>query len=50
MPLKGTISQMIAELHRDNKKKGKEKGVGGKPRSNAQIAAIAYAVEKRRGE
>lgn len=40
MPLKGSISNMIATLHRENKGKAK-------PRSNAQIAAIAYAVKKR---
>lgn len=41
MPLKGSVSDRIKELYLDNKKKGKAKGANGKPRSRAQILAIA---------
>jgi hypothetical protein len=37
------ISMNIRELVADNKKKGKEKGAGGKARSRKQIIAIALA-------
>lgn len=43
MPLKGTVSQKIRELYKDNKKKGKARGANGKPRSRKQIIAIALA-------
>jgi len=48
MPLKKgssqkTISANIRELYKDNKKKGKARGQGGKPRSKAQIIAIALS-------
>ena len=48
MPLKKgssqkTISANIRELYKDNKKKGKARGQGGKPRSQAQIIAIALS-------
>lgn len=48
MPLKGSVSERISELVRDNKKKGKEKGANGKKRSMKQILAIA--LEKKRRE
>lgn len=49
MPLKKgssrkTISANIRELMADNKKKGKARGQGGKPRSRKQIIAIALTV------
>jgi hypothetical protein len=49
MPLKKgssqkTISANIRELVRDNKKTGKARGQGGKPRSRKQILAIALSV------
>jgi hypothetical protein len=42
MPLGKNVSKNIKELYKDNKKKGKARGAGGKPRSRAQIIAIAY--------
>jgi hypothetical protein len=42
MPLTSNVSKNIAELYRDNKKKGKARGANGKVRSRAQIIAIAY--------
>lgn len=49
MPLKEgssrkVISGNIRELYKDNKKSGKEKGAGGKPRSKSQIIAIALSM------
>ena len=44
MPLGKNISKNIRELYRDNKKSGKERGANGKPRSRAQIIAIAMKV------
>lgn len=49
MPLKKgssqkTISANIRELYADNKKTGKARGQGGKPRSRKQIIAIALSV------
>lgn len=41
MPLTKSVSKNIRELMRDNKKKGKARGAGGKPRSRRQIIAIA---------
>ena len=41
MPLGKSVSANIRELMVDNKKKGKERGAGGKPRSRKQIIAIA---------
>lgn len=41
MPLGKSVSANIRELMADNKKKGKERGAGGKPRSRKQIIAIA---------
>lgn len=51
MPLKKwtskkTFESNIRELYADNKKKGKERWASGKPRSKAQILAIAYAQKK----
>jgi hypothetical protein len=49
MPLKKgkkNISANIKELYADNKKSGKEKGANGKPRSRAQIIAIAMSKKK----
>lgn len=47
MPLGGSITKNIQELYRDNKKSGKAKGANGKPRSRAQIIAIAYAAARK---
>ncbi len=41
MPLSRNVSKNIRELYKDNKKKGKARGAGGKPRSKKQILAIA---------
>lgn len=41
MPLGRTISRNIHELTADNKKSGRARGANGKPRSRAQIIAIA---------
>lgn len=38
---KKNVGSNISELKADNKKKGKERGAGGKPRSKEQILAIA---------
>lgn len=49
MPLGRNVSKNIRELYKDNKKKGKERGAGGKPRSRKQIIAISLnAAGKRR--
>jgi hypothetical protein len=44
MPLGRNVSKNISELYADNKKSGKAKGAMGKPRSKAQIIAIALSV------
>jgi len=44
MPLGKNVSANISELYADNKKKGKNRGAGGKPRSKAQIIAIALSA------
>jgi hypothetical protein len=44
MPLGKNVSANISELSADNKKKGKERGAGGRPRSKAQIIAIALSA------
>ncbi len=47
MPLKTgkkNIGKNIRELMADNKKSGKARGANGKPRSKAQILAIALNV------
>ncbi|MDD5006660.1 MAG: hypothetical protein PHS33_09205 [Candidatus Omnitrophica bacterium] len=41
MPLGKNVSKNIKEIYRDNKKKGKARGAGGKARSRKQIFAIA---------
>lgn len=48
MPLGKNISKSIRELMKDNNKKGKARGVGGKPRSRKQILAIALSVAKKK--
>ncbi len=47
MPLGKNVQKNIKELYKDNKKKGKAKGANGKPRSRAQIAAIAFAAARK---
>lgn len=47
MPLKKgkkSVGSNIRELMADNKKKGKARGAGGKPRSKKQILAISLRV------
>ena len=44
--LQSAISANVRELMADNKKKGKEKGAGGKARSRKQILAISIAAAK----
>ena len=41
---KNSVGKNIRELIADNKKKGKARGAGGKPRSRKQILAIALRV------
>jgi len=48
MPLTSNIKSNFAELYADNKKSGKEKGANGKPRSKAQIIAIALSAAKKK--
>ena len=51
MPLGKNVSANISELYADNKKKGKERGTGGTPRSKSQIVAIALrAAGKSKGK
>lgn len=47
MPLTKNVGANIRELYKDNNKKGKERGAGGKPRNKAQIIAIALAAAGR---
>lgn len=47
MPLGKNISKNIEELYKDNKKKGKARGAGGKARSRKQIIAIAYHAARK---
>ena len=49
MPLGKDVSENIRELVKDNLKKGKAKGAGGKARSRKQIIAIAMSAAKRSG-
>ena len=46
-PLGKNVSANIRELYKDNKKKGKARGAGGKKRSRKQIIAISIATAKR---
>lgn len=53
MPLpKGNSKKAVAsrfkELYKDNQKSGKARGANGKPRSKAQIIAIALGGRKKR--
>ena len=51
MPLysgKKNIGRNIKELYADNKLSGKARGANGKPRSRAQIIAIAESVARRK--
>lgn len=45
---KKAIESRFHELYMDNKKQSKEKGAGGKPRSRAQIQAIALKGTKKK--
>ncbi len=51
MPLGKNVGRNIKELMADNKKRGKERGAGGKPRSRKQIIAISLkaAGKSKRG-
>lgn len=44
MPLGKDVKKNFRELYADNKKKGKERGAKGKPRSKKQITAIALSA------
>lgn len=44
MPLGKDVSKNMSELAADNRKKGKERGAGGKPRSREQMIAIALSA------
>lgn len=48
MPLGKNVGKNISELKKDNMKKGKARGAGGKPRSKKQILAIAISAAKKR--
>lgn len=48
MPLGKNVSKNIRELRADNKKSGKARGANGKPRSMAQIKAIAINAAKKK--
>jgi len=41
------FKKAIKELYKDNKKEGKERGAGGKPRSRSQMIAIAFSKQKK---
>jgi hypothetical protein len=41
MPMTRNVSENMREMYADNKKSGKERGAKGKPRSRAQMIAIA---------
>ena len=43
MPITSNVKKNFKELYADNKKKGKERGANGKPRSKSQIIAIALS-------
>lgn len=47
MPLGNNVSANIHELYADNKRKGKERGAGGKARSRKQIIAIALDAARK---
>lgn len=47
MPLGKNLKKNIKELYADNKKSGKARGANGKPRSKAQILAIAYSASRK---
>lgn len=47
MPLGKSVNKNFHELYEDNKKTGKARGAGGKPRSRKQIVAIALSAAKR---
>jgi len=44
MPLGKDVSKNMSELARDNRKKGSERGAGGKPRSREQMIAISLSA------
>ena len=44
MPLGKNVGKNIRELYRDNKRSGKARGAGGKPRSRKQIIAISLSA------
>lgn len=48
MPITKNIKKNFHELYEDNKKTGKERGAGGKPRSRKQIIAIALSKTKKK--
>jgi hypothetical protein len=44
MPLGKDVSKNMSELAADNRKKGSERGAGGKARSRKQMIAIALSA------
>ena len=46
MPLGKNVAANLRELERDNKKRGKARGQGGKPRSREQMLAIALEAAR----
>lgn len=45
---KKAVESRFHELYADNKKEGKARGANGKPRSRAQIQAIALSGNKKK--
>lgn len=48
MPLGKNVQKNIKEMYKDNMKSGKAKGMNGKPRSRAQMIAIAFSAAKKK--
>lgn len=48
MPLGKNVKKNFQELYADNKKTGKARGANGKPRSRAQIQAIALSAARKK--
>lgn len=49
MPLTKTVGDNMRELMEDNRKPGKERGAGGKPRKRSQMIAIALEAARKHG-
>jgi hypothetical protein len=49
MPLTKSVGDNMRELMEDNRKSGKERGAGGKPRKRSQMIAIALEAAREHG-